>query len=89
MKTKSKIWLGVGAFVVIGAGTTGGPLVAEPAPGASLLRAPTTDIAIPDTAMNVIGMNGITTIAIAMTITAMTASAISTWTFRFATCRAT
>src|SRR2546425_13081302 len=47
MRTKSKIWLGVGAFVVIGAGASGGgALVAEPAPGPSLLRAPTTDTAI-------------------------------------------
>jgi hypothetical protein len=29
MKTKSKIWLGVGAFVVAGTGAMGGPLVAE------------------------------------------------------------
>jgi hypothetical protein len=48
MKTKSKIWLGVSAFVVIGAGATGGgPLVAEPAPGAAWLHPPATDTAIP------------------------------------------
>jgi len=33
MKTKSKIWLGVGAFVVAGAGVSVDPLVAETAAG--------------------------------------------------------
>jgi hypothetical protein len=47
MKSKSKIWLGVGACVVIGAGAAGGgaPL-AEPAAGATFSRAPTADTAI-------------------------------------------
>jgi hypothetical protein len=47
MRTKSKIWFGVGAFVVIGTGATGGGPLAETAPGAPALRAPTTETAIP------------------------------------------
>src|SRR5436190_20885133 len=39
MKTKSKIWLGVGAFVVAGTSAMGGPLVAE-TPAIKGLRAP-------------------------------------------------
>src|SRR5258708_1408026 len=47
MKTKSKVWLGVGAFVVIGTGATGGRLLAAgTAPGVSAPRAPTTETAI-------------------------------------------
>src|SRR5215471_4427813 len=45
MRTKSKIWLGVGACVVIGAGAaSGGQLTAEAVPG--VLRAPATDTAV-------------------------------------------
>ena len=47
MRTKSKIWLGVGACVVIGAGTaSGGQLTAEAVPGSGVLRAPATDTAV-------------------------------------------
>src|SRR6516225_1209509 len=46
MKTKSKIWLGVGAFAVVGAVGAGGTL-AETGPGASALATPATDTAIP------------------------------------------
>ena len=49
MKTKSKIWLGVGAFVAIGAGATTAPLARPPVPtlpkdlaaGTAIPRAPT------------------------------------------------
>jgi hypothetical protein len=48
MKTKSKIWLGVGAFVVVGSGATGGaPLAAEAASGVSAQRAPAMATATP------------------------------------------
>jgi hypothetical protein len=48
MKTKSKIWLGVGAFAVVGAGAVGaGGVLAETGPGASALAPPATDTAIP------------------------------------------
>jgi hypothetical protein len=47
MRTKSKIWLGVGAFVVIGTGAAGSGPLAEGAPGAHALRAPSTETAIP------------------------------------------
>jgi hypothetical protein len=48
MKTTSKVWLGVGAFVVIGTGATGGGLLAAAtAPGVNAPRAPTTQTAIP------------------------------------------
>jgi hypothetical protein len=49
MKTKSKVWLGVGAFVVAGTGAVSGPLVAE-TPVVNSLHAsygPATDTAIP------------------------------------------
>jgi hypothetical protein len=49
MKMKSKIWLGVGAFVVAGTGAMGAPLVAD-MPSINGLRAPSglaTDTAIP------------------------------------------
>jgi hypothetical protein len=46
MRTKSKIWLGVGAFAVVGAVGAGGTLAGS-APGASALAPPATDTAIP------------------------------------------
>jgi hypothetical protein len=47
MKIKSKIWLGVGAFVVAGTGATGGtPLGVETVPGIDVLRAPATETAL-------------------------------------------
>ena len=47
MKTKNKIWLGVGAFVVIGAGAagTGGPIARPAAP--NLRTGPATGAAVP------------------------------------------
>ena len=47
MRTKSKIWLGVGAFVVVGSGATGDGLLAETVPGSGALHAPATETAIP------------------------------------------
>jgi hypothetical protein len=45
MKSNSKIWLGVGAFVIVGGGAAGGAsLAAEAAPGVSALRTPATAI---------------------------------------------
>jgi len=41
MRTKSRIWFGVGAFVVMGTGATGGGPLAETAPGAPALTAET------------------------------------------------
>src|SRR5207244_2470667 len=42
------VWLGVGAFVLVGSGAGAGwPLAAEPEPGGVALRAPTTDTATP------------------------------------------
>src|SRR5262249_394591 len=47
MRTKSKIWLGVGAFAVVGTGTVSvvGALIGT-APGASALATPASDTAI-------------------------------------------
>jgi hypothetical protein len=48
MRTKSKIWLGVGAFAVVGAGAVGaGGVLAETGPGVRALATPATDTAIP------------------------------------------
>jgi hypothetical protein len=48
MRTKNKIWLGVGAFVIAGSGATGGALhAADSAPGVGALRAPASETAIP------------------------------------------
>jgi hypothetical protein len=45
MKTKNKIWLGVGAFVIVGSGATGGALrAAQAAPAVGALGAPATAI---------------------------------------------
>jgi hypothetical protein len=48
MRTKGKIWLGVGAFAVVGAGAMGaGGVLAETGPGVRALARPATDTAIP------------------------------------------
>jgi hypothetical protein len=48
MKTKRKIWLGVGAFVVAGAGATdAGPLVGGQFPDLSAPTGLVTDTAVP------------------------------------------
>ena len=48
MRVRSKIWLGVGTFVVIGTGASGGgPFAAETLPGLGALHAPATETALP------------------------------------------
>ena len=48
MRARSKIWLGVGTFVVIGTGASGGgPFAAETLPGLGALHAPATETALP------------------------------------------
>ena len=59
MKTKRKIWLGVGAFVVAGAGATGaGPLTGGQVPDLSASTGVVTDTAIPRTAGFVVAQHG-------------------------------
>jgi hypothetical protein len=59
MKTKRKIWLGVGAFVVAGAGATGaGPLVGGQFPDLSAPTGLVTDTAVPRTAGWIVAQHG-------------------------------
>jgi hypothetical protein len=58
MKTNNKIWLGVGAFVIVGSSAPSVRLLAaEVAPGVSALRAPATATAVPPTGRIVIAQH--------------------------------